>query len=328
MAVSGTRYNNGMSNVNSNPCNCEPMCTTCGRPWVVCKGECGCKKSCCNNVNFCEYGCAVPGCIRERAPECPMQAVIPSVVVEDLSGLKNLADCFVHVSSLNTTFYIDDKHRMTITWAGPVEYNNYDLAANTLGLRGQFLIDRANNRSVYYTKTGEYQIIGDGNGGDSALSLKLNIAAEEPWVFLESGLTLAGNIHISSRTVPISGFSTVEDPDVTYTIAEVFDMLEDGADIIFNGAPLGWLADATMGPIAGGGGLVAPEFNTDSLRMGSRVEGTKNIGSGRIADTITWSGITLSNRVPLGYGVKKTTYDGESTYIFFAQGIDDPGTPN
>lgn len=105
------------------------------------------------------------GCIRERAPECPMQAVIPSVVVDSISNLKNLADCFAHVTSINTTFYIDDKHRTMITWAGPVEYDNYDLAANSLGLRSQFLLDFANNRGAYYNKTGNYQVFNFGNGG-------------------------------------------------------------------------------------------------------------------------------------------------------------------
>lgn len=150
--------NNEISN---KPCgcgNCEPMCTTCGRPWVVCKGDCGCKKPCCNKVNFCEYDHAVPGCIRESAPKCPMQAVIPSVVVEDVSGLKNLADCFVHVSSINTTFYIDDKHRTTITWAGPVEVDNYDIDENPLGLRSQTVYDFANNLGIYYNATGGYRM--------------------------------------------------------------------------------------------------------------------------------------------------------------------------
>lgn len=158
VGINGGRYNKNMNNEISNkPCgcgNCEPMCTTCGRPWVVCKGECGCNKPCCNKVNFCEYGRAVPGCIRERAPECPMQAVIPSVVVESTSNLKNLADCFVHVTNINTTFYIDDKHRTMITWAGPVEVDNYDFANNPLGLRSQVVYDFAAGKGYYYNATG------------------------------------------------------------------------------------------------------------------------------------------------------------------------------
>lgn len=60
-------------------------------------------------------------CIRNQQPDCKAKAVIPSVTVETTDGLTNLANCFVHVTSINTTFYIDDKHRPMITWAGNVE---------------------------------------------------------------------------------------------------------------------------------------------------------------------------------------------------------------
>lgn len=137
-------------------------CTQCGRPMAYCKGQC------CGKPKGCqcrEYGPSVCGAIRQRQPECPHAAVIPSVVVEHADSLKDLCDTFVHVSDINTTFYIDDKHRPIITWAGPVEYDNYDLAANSLDLRSQFLIDFANNRGAYYNKTGNYKIFNFGNGG-------------------------------------------------------------------------------------------------------------------------------------------------------------------
>lgn len=114
------------------------------------------------------------GCIRQIEPSCPYEAVIPTLTVEDKSNIKDLADCFVHVSNINTTFYIDDKHRMIVTWAGPVEYDNYDLAANTLGLRSQFLIDPVNERGAYYDKTGNYETFSFGNGG-SASAKKLHV---------------------------------------------------------------------------------------------------------------------------------------------------------
>lgn len=129
-------------------------CTKCGRPMAYCKGQC------CGQPQGCscqEYGPMKAGCLREIEPSCPYQAVIPTLTVEDKSNLKDLADCFVHVSNINTTFYIDDKHRTIVTWAGPVEYDNYDLDANSLGLRSQFLIDHANDYAAYYNKTGEYQ---------------------------------------------------------------------------------------------------------------------------------------------------------------------------
>lgn len=133
-------------------------CTKCGRPQTLCKGEC------CNKPNKCgcgcrEYGCKHNACIRERNPECPYTAVIPMVTVDNVSNLKDLADCFVHVSSINTTFYIDDKHRMTITWAGPIEVNDYDYTTNPLGLRSQMVYDFKNDRAIYFNKTGQYRFI-------------------------------------------------------------------------------------------------------------------------------------------------------------------------
>lgn len=141
---------------------CKPQCTTCGRSWIVCKGDCGCKKQGCGchkKINFCEYGAKHAGCIREREPGCPMVAVIPSVTVDKVDALKDLADCFVHVTSINTTFYIDDKHRIMITWAGPVEVDGYDYEANPLNLRSQTVYDFENNRAIVYSKTGAYRII-------------------------------------------------------------------------------------------------------------------------------------------------------------------------
>lgn len=111
------------------------------------------------DIMFTEYGETVRGCIRAVEPKCPFVAVIPSITVDDKSGLNKLADCFVHVANINTTYYIDDKKRITKTWAGPVEYDNYDLDANTLNLRNQFLIDKANSIVAYFDKTGKYLLI-------------------------------------------------------------------------------------------------------------------------------------------------------------------------
>ena len=111
-----------------------------------------------DHIIFEEYDCPRMGCIRPREPKCPFVAVIPSVVVEDTSGLKNLNDCFVHVTSINTTYYIDDKHRITITWAGPVEANDYDFEANPSKLRGQVVYDFANNKGAYYGNKGGYRL--------------------------------------------------------------------------------------------------------------------------------------------------------------------------
>ena len=156
-------------------------CTKCGRPMAYCKGQC------CGQPKGCgcrEYGPMKKGCIRQIEPSCPYEAVIPTLTVEDKSNIKDLADCFVHVSNINTTFYIDDKHRMIVTWAGPVEYDNYDLDANTLGLRSQFLIDKTGGYVAYYDKTGTYEKFASAEGANEPISVTLTNYSEtaSDWV--------------------------------------------------------------------------------------------------------------------------------------------------
>jgi len=148
-------------NNNSNNCgDCGTTCSECGRPWAICKqdGGCGCNK--CKDIKFCEYGRMANGCIREKQPGCPMQAVIPSVTVESIEGIKNLADCLVHVSDINTTFYIDDKHRPIITWAGPIDIPGYDMEGNPNNYRDQIVTDTANQMAVIYDKSGNGYLFG------------------------------------------------------------------------------------------------------------------------------------------------------------------------
>lgn len=106
-----------------------------------------------------EYGKKVPGCFRPCKPHCPYTAVIPSIVLDTKEGLRDIADCLVHVTSVNTTYYIDDKHRIMTVWAGPVEVDDYDYEENPLGLRSQYVIDRESGRMVYYNAVGDYSVM-------------------------------------------------------------------------------------------------------------------------------------------------------------------------
>ena len=262
MGAYGARYNKNMNNDNPNPCgcgDCKPVCTTCGRPWVVCKGECGCKKPCCNKVNFCEYGRRAKGCIRNIEPSCPMAAVIPSVVVDDVSGLKNLADCFVHVTSINTTFYIDDKHRMMVTWAGPVEYDNYDIANNPNGLRSQAVIDFANDGGAYYNAVGDYKefSFGEGGGGggtDTTIHLRVDDPSGWTWEPTLLGPSISTFVTMMCDGTTDATFTNIDTKE-TLTIADVFALLDDGAKIDFADVPFGNSMDmegfefSTMGPL-------------------------------------------------------------------------------
>ena len=113
--------------------NSNNTCGTCGRPFPQTTD------SKCNYNNCClsEYKYTMPACIKKKEPDCMAKAVIPAITVDSVDGITNLANCFVHVTSINTTYYIDDKHRPMLVWAGPIEIDAYDIEANELGLRSQ-----------------------------------------------------------------------------------------------------------------------------------------------------------------------------------------------
>lgn len=109
------------------------------------------------NIEFNEYGEKVCACFKPGTPKCPPQAVIPSLTIENKQGIKGLANCLVHIADINTTVYVDDRSRLTIIWAGPVEAEGYDFVGNPLGLRSQTVYDFANNIGAYYNAQGEYR---------------------------------------------------------------------------------------------------------------------------------------------------------------------------
>lgn len=133
-------------------------CNKCGRPFPKaapkCNYTCGCEREYCGKMS---------ACIRNKQPDCLAKAVIPSITVETVDGLTNLANCFVHVTGINTTFYIDDKHRPMIIWAGPVEADvpggistdeEFVAFVKTFNLRSQYLYAR-----YYSTDTHSYGIM-------------------------------------------------------------------------------------------------------------------------------------------------------------------------
>ena len=135
-----------------------PNSPCCGRPMNYApEQKCKCYDNCLS-----ETCGTMPACIRNKQPDCLAKAVIPAVTVDSVDGLTNLANCFVHVTSINTTFYIDDKHRPMMVWAGPVEISTYDIVANENNLRSQTLYTIINDvfTEVYFDKNGVAHIIG------------------------------------------------------------------------------------------------------------------------------------------------------------------------
>lgn len=89
---------------------------------------------------------------------CHQSAYIPLFTVEQVENIKDLVGCFVHVTANNTTYYIDERARMTVAWASPIEINDYDYKNNPLKLRSQTVYDFRNDRAIYYNKVGEYRL--------------------------------------------------------------------------------------------------------------------------------------------------------------------------
>lgn len=107
-----------------------------------------------------EYAYKQKACIRNKQPDCETQAVIPSITVETVDGITNLANCLVHVTSTNTTYYVDDKHRVMITWAGPVNIPGYDMKNNPNHYKNQIVTDTEAETAVIYDNNGKGYIFG------------------------------------------------------------------------------------------------------------------------------------------------------------------------
>lgn len=101
----------------------------------------------------------VPGEFRVMDPTCPFIAQIATKIVDDISVVKQLANCLVHVSNINTTIYVDAQHRYLMVYAGPVFVDNYNYVSNPLNLRSQTCYDFQNNRAIIYNKVGGYKLI-------------------------------------------------------------------------------------------------------------------------------------------------------------------------
>lgn len=163
-----------------------PNSSCCGRPFVYStKPKCG-HNDCCMN----EYKYTMPACIRNKNPDCTAQAVIPSITVETTDGISNLANCFVHVTSNNTTYYVDDKHRVMTTWSGLVPVEDYDFDANPFNLRNQIAYDEKNNVVAIYDDRGNYYIFQLATMPDDYVVLN-----NKPMI---NGVTLVGDLSLSS----------------------------------------------------------------------------------------------------------------------------------
>lgn len=174
-----------------------PNSGCCGRPFVY-NTTPKCKyNDCCMN----EYAYKQKACIRNKQPDCEAQAVIPSITVETVDGLTNLANSFVHATSNNTTYYIDDKHRPMITWAGLVSVSDYDFDANPLNLRNQIAYDEVEGLAAIYDNKGSHYIF-----QLAQVDNDYNVLNNKPII---NGVTLVGSMSLSDL-----GINSINDNEI------------------------------------------------------------------------------------------------------------------
>lgn len=136
----------------------------------------------CNYNDSCmeEYCGSKLSCIKEMEPTCDSTAVIPSITLDSVDGITNLANCLVHVTSNNTTYYIDDKHRIMITWAGPVNIPGYDMVSNPNHYKNQIVTDTSAQEAVIYDGQGNGYMFGITQGGiQQAVNVKIDEMASD-----------------------------------------------------------------------------------------------------------------------------------------------------
>lgn len=151
----------------------QNTCNKCGRPMqYATEPKCNYCDACMNEYCGCKLGR-----IKEVEPTCDSTAVIPSITVESVEGITNLANCLVHVEDINTTFYVDDKHRVMITWAGPVNIPGYDIEGNPNHYKDQIVMDTEAGIAVIYDKHGVGYTFGIEQGLDVQEEVNNTIAA-------------------------------------------------------------------------------------------------------------------------------------------------------
>lgn len=187
----------------------------CGRPMQY-STEQKCNYNDCCMGEYC--GCKL-GRIKEMDPTCDSTAVIPSVTVQSIDGITNLANCLVHVEDTNTTYYVDDKHRIMITWAGPVDIPGYDMETNPNKYKDQIVTDIEKGVAVIYDKHGNGYMFGITQDSlQEAVDKKLDEMAEDG-TLEEIILTYMDDVaHVFDAVADMKASTDLEDGDYATTL--------------------------------------------------------------------------------------------------------------
>lgn len=79
------------------------------------------------------------------------------MTTQTIDGIKGLRNCFVYVVNINTTYFVNSCHEITVIFSGPVYVDDYAFATNPLSLRAQTVYDFKNNLAATYDAQGDYR---------------------------------------------------------------------------------------------------------------------------------------------------------------------------
>lgn len=123
---------------------------------MSCQDDCNC------NTTPKKYDYHKKGCLRDRLPECDRTMMLRHVVIESRKDLPKHRDTLVQVRENNATYYVDEQGAPMMIWSGVVETEKYDINANPLGLKNQWLMTTKakdayteERAMVYYDKKGK-----------------------------------------------------------------------------------------------------------------------------------------------------------------------------
>lgn len=243
---------------------------------------------------------------------CESMVKICSFVAPTLTEGQRFRNSFVYNQEDDSVYYIDDSGTPTRFGSSPMFIDNFN--PDDRAIPRQTVFDFANNKAYIYDPEGNYITVGlsGTSGAPTRVTLVYPTDQSGEWVIDNITINLnytagQGGDRIATAVVPIT---SITGDDKNYTLEEIFQILDGGGDVMFDNVPLCFTYDGESSSI----GVIG--FSFSGLKVNARSEYQYN-GD----DVVEWSGIVSGGDLPMGFGIRKIISNGDTRFVFFAQGI-------
>lgn len=285
-------------------CNC--LCNGCGQPVRTCR--CPLKKP-----HKCPERACVQSCSDcDPCQPCESMVKICSFTVPDLEEGRTFRNSFIYNQEDDSVYYITDDGSPIRFGSSPMFIDNFQ--PDDRKIPRQVVFDFVSNKAYIYDPEGNYITVDLAGSSETVRTLTMSYDENIPWVWRATG----PNIDYDENQAAGSIFSTKIVPGVTFdedgtarSLEDVFNMLENGEEIVFNHVPIGWYD-------ADGSGAPSNLAFADGLRVSSREElfgGTIYSGSATM--------LTPGTQVHgvFGFSIVKYIASDAPVYEFYSQGV-------